>query len=151
MSLATREAGELRSAPGPPLGPDSLTWQLFADHRMALLGPRAAVLQNMLPALGQGVEDHSVWFAETLARLAAQHPADPRHGLRARPEAAGRRVRDFHTSIKGKMPGRRPYSALNPETYYWAHATFLEHLVVATDTFVRRSAARRRNRSSRSR
>ena len=137
MSLATREAGELESAPGLPLGPESLTWQLFADHRMALLGPRAAVLQNMLPALGQGVEDHSVWFADTLARLARSIPPIFGTVYGPDPEATGRRVRDFHTSIKGKMPDGRPYSALNPETYYWAHATFVEHLVVATETFIR--------------
>ena len=137
MSLATREAGELQSAPGLPLGPESLTWQLFADHRMALLGPRAAVLQNMLPALGQGVEDHSVWFAETLARLARSIPPIFGTVYGPDPEATGRRVRDFHTSIKGTMPDGRPYSALNPETYYWAHATFVEHLVVATETFIR--------------
>ena len=74
MSLASREADEVRPAPGLPLGPDSLTWQLFADVRMLLLGPRAAVLQNMLPALGQGVEDHSVFFADTAARLARTIP-----------------------------------------------------------------------------
>ena len=137
MSLATRETGEIRSGPGLPLGPDSLTWQFFADRRMALLGPRAAVLQNMLPALGQGVEDHSVWFEETIARLARSIP--PIFGTVYGPDAdaTGLQVRDFHTSIKGKLPDGRPYSALNPETYYWAHATFVEHLVVAVDTFIR--------------
>ncbi len=137
MSLATRETGEIPAGPARPLGPESLTWQYFADRRMALLGPRAAVLQNMLPALGQGVEDHSVWFEETLARLARSIP--PIFGTVYGPdaEATGLRVRDFHSSIKGKMPDGRPYSALNPETYYWAHATFVEHLVVGIDTFIR--------------
>lgn len=140
MSLATRESGELRSDRSRPLGPGSLTWQLFADHRMALLGPRAAVLQNMLPSLGQGVEDHSVWFAETLARLRRSIPPIFGTVYGPDPEATGRRVRDFHTSIKGRLPesmGGRPYSALNPETYYWAHATFVEHLITATETFIR--------------
>jgi uncharacterized protein (DUF2236 family) len=120
-----------------PLGPDSLTWQLFADHRMALLGPRAAVLQNMLPALGQGVEDHSVWFAETIARLQRSIPPifNTVYGASAE---AGLRVREFHRDIKGTMPSGERYSALNPDTYYWAHATFVEHLIVATDTFIRR-------------
>jgi uncharacterized protein (DUF2236 family) len=140
MSLATREAGEIHSGPGLPLGPESLTWQYFADRRMALLGPRAAVLQNMLPALGQGVEDHSVWFDETLARLARSIPPIFGTVYGPDPETTGHQVRDFHASIKGKLPaslGGRPYSALNPETYYWAHATFVEHLVVATETFIR--------------
>jgi uncharacterized protein (DUF2236 family) len=123
---------------GLPLGPDSLVWQFFADHRMALLGPRAAVLQNMLPSLGQGVEDHSVWFAETLARL--QRSIPPIFGTVYGTEDAnaGVQVRDFHKHIKGRLPDGRPYSALNPETYYWAHATFVEHVITATDTFIRR-------------
>ena len=121
-----------------PLGPDSLTWRYFGDHRMALLGPRAAVLQNMLPALGQGVEDHSVWFAETLARLERSIPPIYNTVYGAEPEASGHEVRDFHRTIKGKLPDGSPYSALNPETYYWAHACFVEHLITATDTFIRR-------------
>ena len=121
-----------------PLGPDSLTWRYFGDHRMALLGPRAAVLQNMLPALGQGVEDHSVWFAETLARLQRSIPPIYNTVYGADPGASGREVRDFHRPIKGRLPDGSPYSALNPDTYYWAHACFVEHLITATDTFIRR-------------
>jgi uncharacterized protein (DUF2236 family) len=123
-----------------PLGPDSLTWRFFGDHRMALLGPRAAVLQNMLPALGQGVEDHSVWFAETLARLERSIPPIYNTVYGAQPDASGHEVRDFHRSIKGRLPDGSPYSALNPETYYWAHACFVEHLITATDTFIRRQS-----------
>ena len=120
------------------LGPDSLTWRYFGDHRMALLGPRAAVLQNMLPALGQGVEDHSVWFAETLARLERSIPPIYNTVYGAEPETSGHEVRDFHRTIKGRLPDGSPYSALNPATYYWAHACFVEHLITATDTFIRR-------------
>ncbi|MBO9522871.1 MAG: DUF2236 domain-containing protein [Nocardioidaceae bacterium] len=137
MALAQSTPDDLVDT-GLPLGPDSLTWQLFADHRMALLGPRAAVLQNMLPSLGQGVEDHSVWFAETLARLERSIPPIFRTVYGADGEAAGHQVRDFHRDIKGKLPDGSPYSALNPDTYYWAHATFVEHVIVATDTFIRR-------------
>ena len=123
---------------GLPLGPDSLTWRYFGDNRMALLGPRAAVLQNMLPALGQGVEDHSVWFAETLARLQRSIPPIFNTVYGADPESSGHEVRDFHRPIKGRLPDGSPYSALNPDTYYWAHACFVEHLITATDTFIRR-------------
>jgi uncharacterized protein (DUF2236 family) len=123
---------------GLPLGPESLTWRYFGDHRMALLGPRAAVLQNMLPSLGQGVEDHSVWFAETLARLERSIPPIFNTVYGADPESVGQQVRDFHRPIKGKLPDGSPYSALNPDTYYWAHACFVEHLITATDTFIER-------------
>lgn len=126
------------SDPALPLGPDSLVWQYFADNRMALLGPRAAVLQNMLPSLGQGVEDHSVWFAETLARLQRSIPPIFNTVYGSEDDNAGIQVRDFHKDIKGNLPSGERYSALNPDTYYWAHATFIEHLITATDTFIRR-------------
>jgi len=127
-----------RTDAAAPLGPDSLTWRYFGDHRMALLGPRAAVLQNMLPSLGQGVQDHSVWFDETLARLGRSIPPIFNTVYGADGRAAGHQVRDFHKPIKGRLPDGSPYSALNPETFYWAHACFVEHLITATDTFIRR-------------
>lgn len=123
---------------GLPLGPASLTWRWFADGRQALLGPRAAVLQNMLPALGQGVQDHSVWFDDTLARLRRSIPPIFKVVYGDQPERTGRQVRDLHLRIRGEMPDGSPYSALDPDTFYWAHACFVEHLVTATDRFVRR-------------
>lgn len=140
MTIAEqRQSADPQASPnGLPLGPDSLVWAYFADNRMALLGPRAAVLQNMLPSLGQGVEDHSVWFKETLARLQRSIPPIFNTVYSAQGSAAGHEVRDFHKHIKGKLPDGKPYSALNPETYYWAHATFIEHTITATDTFIRR-------------
>jgi uncharacterized protein (DUF2236 family) len=137
MSTAQTTLEDATPGAGAPLGPDSLTWQFFGDHRMALLGPRAAVLQNMLPSLGQGVQEHSVWFDDTLARLERSIPPIFNTVYGADGEEAGHEVRDFHRHIKGKLADGTPYSALNPETYYWAHACFVEHLITATDTFIR--------------
>ncbi|MDL4772011.1 oxygenase MpaB family protein [Actinomadura xylanilytica] len=121
-----------------PLGPSSLTWRFFGDTRMLLVGPRAAVLQNMLPALGQGVLDHSVFFSETFARLkrSAGPILDTVYGG---PESrrTGERVRDFHREIKGTMPDDSRYHALDPETFYWAHATFLDTMLHGIETFIR--------------
>jgi len=107
MSLAQQSDVET-AARALPLGPDSLTWRCFGDNRMALLGPRAAVLQNMLPSLGQGVEDHSVWFEETLARLQRSIPPIFNTVYGADGHAAGHEVRDFHKHIKGKLPDGSP-------------------------------------------
>ena len=133
----TAEVNEALPRGGAPLGPDSLTWQFFGDWRIALIGPRAGVLQNMLPSLGQGVEDHSVWFQDTLARLARSIP--PIFGTLYNDDGGetGRKVRDFHRHIKGKLPDGGPYSALNPHTYYWAHACFVDSMVAGVETFIR--------------
>lgn len=121
-----------------PLGPDSLTWRYFGDTRMLLVGPRAAVLQNMLPALGQGVLDHSVFFSETFARLkrSAGPILNTVYGAE-RSHETGMQVRDFHRDIKGTLPDGTRYHALDPETYYWAHATFLDTMLYGIETFVR--------------
>jgi len=41
----------------------------------------------------------------------------------------GKLVRSFHGPIKGVDKYGRRYSALNPETFFWAHATFVEDIV----------------------
>ncbi|OBB60159.1 hypothetical protein A5757_10855 [Mycobacterium sp. 852013-51886_SCH5428379] len=125
-----------------PLGPQSLVWKYFGDNRMYLIGPRPAVLQNMLAELGQGVLDHSVFFDDTAARVKRSIPPIMMTVYGAEDSAEGRKVRDFHTDIKGTIA--RPdgtvarYSALNPETYFWAHATFVEQVLYFADTFVKK-------------
>lgn len=122
----------------PPLDPAALTWRYFGDTRLLLVGPRAAVLQNMLPALGQGVRDHSVFFSETSARVrrSVGPIMDTVYGG-PDAEATGRRVRDYHREVKGTLPDGSRYHALDPATFYWAHATFVDHLMYGIDTFVR--------------
>jgi uncharacterized protein (DUF2236 family) len=121
-----------------PLGPESLVWRYFGDNRMYLIGPRPAVLQNMLAQLGQGVLDHSVFFSDTSARVKRSLPPIFRTVYGSDDENAGLQVRDFHHSIKGDMPDGSRYHALEPETYFWAHATFVEQVLYFADTFVKR-------------
>jgi uncharacterized protein (DUF2236 family) len=121
-----------------PLGPDSLVWRYFGDNRMLLIGPRPAVLQNMLAELGQGVLDHSVFFADTPGRVKRSLPPIFNTVYGTCENHPGRQVRDFHHEIKGQMPGGSRYHALDPETYFWAHATFVEQVLYFADTFVRR-------------
>ncbi|GAA3224259.1 oxygenase MpaB family protein [Actinocorallia longicatena] len=130
-----------------PLGPSSLTWRYFGDNRMLLSGPRAGILQLMLPALGQGVLDHSVFFNETFARL--KRSAGPilntvYGGERA--TATGAKVRDYHREIKGELPDGTRYHALDPDTYFWAHATFLDQMLYTIETFVRPLTADEKDR-----
>lgn len=126
-----------------PLGPGSLVWKYFGENRMYLIGPRPAVLQNMLAELGQGVLDHSTFFSDTAERLKRTIPPIFKTVYGSEEQNAGTQVRDFHTDIKGEMPGpdgtpAGRYHALDPETYYWAHATFVEQVIYFADTFVKR-------------
>ena len=121
-----------------PLGPESLVWRFFGDNRMFLIGPRPAVLQNMLAELGQGVLDHSVFFADTAARVKRSLPPIFMTVYDTDDHNRGTEVRDFHKDIKGDMPDGNRYHALDPDTYFWAHATFVEQVLYFADTFVKR-------------
>ena len=134
----TELAENPQQADALPLGPESLVWRYFGDNRMYLIGPRPAVLQNMLAELGQGVLDHSVFFSDTAARVKRSIPPIMMTVYGSDDDGEGHRVRDFHRDIKGDMPDGSRYHALDPETYYWAHATFVEQVLYFADTFVKR-------------
>lgn len=120
--LAAPERGTREPA---PLGPDSLTWRYFGDWRGLLVALWAGSMQNMHPGLGAGVEEHSEFFEERFQRLfRSLYPIGGvvYDGPQAHETAL--RVRGYHDTIKGVDKHGRRYHALDPDTYYWAHATF---------------------------
>jgi uncharacterized protein (DUF2236 family) len=89
------------------------------------------------------VLDHSTFFSDTAERLKRTIPPIFKTVYGSEEDNAGTQVRDFHHNIKGDMPGpdgapAGRYHALDPETYYWAHATFVEQVIYFADTFVKR-------------
>ncbi|WP_037067493.1 oxygenase MpaB family protein [Pseudonocardia acaciae] len=114
-------------APGyPPLGPESLTWRLFGDWRGLLQGPWAGSMQNMHPQLGAAVEQHSIFFTERWERLfRSLYPIGGVVFDGDRAPSTGRQVRNYHRGISGTDSKGRRYNALNPEVFFWAHATFV--------------------------
>lgn len=120
------------------MGPDSLMWRHFGDWRGLLVSLWAGSLQNMHPQLGAAVEEHSRFFDERWQRLfRSTYPIGGVVYDGERAAQTARQVRDFHTTIKGIDKRGRPYSALNPETYFWAHATFVMSTVVVAQHFGR--------------
>lgn len=118
-----------------PLGPGSLTWKYFADRRGILLAQRAGVLQAMHPAIAAALLDHSDFFDNPIGRLARS--SGPIVGViyDENPSGTGAWVRDQHPSIKGADEKGRRYHALDPETFFWAHATFFEGMITAQELF----------------
>jgi uncharacterized protein (DUF2236 family) len=113
-----------------PLGPDTLTWRYFGDARGLLFAVRAGVLQAMHPAIDAALRQHSDFFENPWNRLLRSAPPilgvvydGPRAGQ------TGAWVRDQHRAIKGDTAGGARYHALNPDAFYWAHATFFESIV----------------------
>ena len=121
------------------LGPDSLIWKFYGDNRTQFFGfQRTAGVENCIEQLGQGVLDHSVVFSDTLGRAKRTGPPLMKTVYSDDPHEWGRNVRDFHKPIKGTISDGSRYHALNPELFYWAHATFVDQVIYMTDTFIRR-------------
>jgi uncharacterized protein (DUF2236 family) len=107
------------------LGPNSLLWRWAGDMRIAFEGGTAGLLQTMHPAIGQGLIDHSDFFNDPVDRVFRSLPGilgTVYDGDEA--GATGVQVRDFHRDIKGDLPNGDRYHALQPDTFWWAHATF---------------------------
>ena len=118
------------------LGPGSLLWRWAGDNRLSFTGLSAGILQLMHPGLGAGVVEHSAFFTEPWDRIIRSLPeilGVVYDGPEA--EATGHRVRDYHRRIKGVDHLGRSYSALAPETFWWAHATFQFSVEQVADRF----------------
>ena len=117
-----------------PLGPDSLTWKYFGDWRGMLQGVWAGSMQNMHPGLGAGVEQHSTFFDERWQRLyRSLYPIGGVVFDGDRAEETAHQVRGYHNDIKGIDLKGRTYHALDPDTFYWAHATFVMGTVLTAE------------------
>jgi uncharacterized protein (DUF2236 family) len=108
----------------PVLDQNSLLWRWAGDMRIAFEGGAAGLLQTMHPAIGYALIEHSNFFDDPVDRVFRSLPGILGTVYRADGAATGLGVRDYHREIKGEMPDGQPYHALNPKTYWWAHATF---------------------------
>lgn len=121
----------------PPrtLGPKSLLWKYAGDHRLGLTGVSAGILQLLHPGIGAGVAEHSTFFRDPWDRIERSIPQILGVVYDPDPEATGRRVRDYHVRIAGTDRRGRPYRALDPSTFWWAHATFQNAVEQIVDRF----------------
>ncbi|EUA66163.1 hypothetical protein I553_6720 [Mycobacterium xenopi 4042] len=128
--------GQPAPATATPLGPDSLTWKYFGDLRTGMMGVWIGAIQNMYPELGAGVEEHSILLREPLQRVARS--VYPIMGVvydGDRAAHTAQQIKDYHRTIKGVDANGRRYHALNPETFYWAHATFFMLVIKVAEYF----------------
>jgi len=144
MSSPSPSAGSAsaRTHAVQPFGPDSLIWRYLGDLRNPLGGRAATTLQVMHPAIGAAVSDPalSVFFTEPIARLRRSGPlimGVVYNGPGAHHSADT--LRDMHLQIKGTITGGtkdgQHFHALDPEIFYWAHATFVYALFATIDAF----------------
>ena len=109
---------------GAVLGPDSLLWRYAGDTRIGLMGATIGLLQLAYPSLGAGVIEHSDFFDDPMDRVVRSLPRILGTVYDEQGGATGIEVRDLHKGIKGQLEGGERYHALDPHTFWWAHATF---------------------------
>jgi uncharacterized protein (DUF2236 family) len=89
----------------------------------------------MHPAIDAGLQAHSDFFVNPWNRIIRS--AGPILGVvyDEDSQTTGNAVRDFHRPIKGHAPDGSRYAALDPGTYFWAHATFFEAQIATQELF----------------
>ncbi|MGA4838548.1 oxygenase MpaB family protein [Streptomyces sp. G45] len=109
--------------PAPP-PPGGILWDIAGDLRILLALPSAMVMQVAHPAVGAGVDEHSVFRTDPWGRgeRSLRSLALWVYGGDAAAEE-GRRLRALHRNIRGTDTRGRPYHALDPACYGWVHAT----------------------------
>jgi len=117
-----------------PFGPGSLLWQHFDTRLAYLIGPAFGILQNMYPPLGAGVAEHSDVYDGPWSRLTRSLP-EIVGSIYDGPGAAAtaERIRRYHEPITGIDDQGHGYHALDPDTFFWAHATFVQAIYIGTD------------------
>ncbi|CAJ1497545.1 oxygenase MpaB family protein [[Mycobacterium] kokjensenii] len=119
-----------------PLNSDSLTWKYFGDLRTGIMGIWIGAIENMYPGLGAGVTEHSTILSEPMQRVTRS--VYPIMGVvydGAMAQHTGAAIRDYHRDIKGVDDQGRRYHALDPDTFYWAHATFFMMIIKLGEYF----------------
>ncbi|MFJ3582523.1 oxygenase MpaB family protein [Streptomyces sp. NPDC090127] len=108
--------------PPPPVG--GVLWSVAGDVRALLMLPSALALQVAHPAVGAGVDEHSVFRTDPWGRgeRSLRSVLLWVYGGEAAAEE-GRRLRRLHRTIQGTDAHGRRYHALTPSHYSWVHAT----------------------------
>lgn len=106
-----------------PLGPDSILWDRFGDWRSLFVALSAGILQISQKDISRSLVQLSNVFDNEVARLVRS--AFPIIRTVYEGDEVGAMIRDFHKDVKGTHPDGTRYHSLNPEVFYWAHATFV--------------------------
>ena len=106
----------------PPVG--GVLWSVAGDIRALLMLPAALAMQVAHPAIGAGVDEHSVFRTDPWGR-GERSLRSVQLWVYGGEEAAeeGRRLRRLHRDIQGTDAHGRRYHALTPAYYSWVHAT----------------------------
>lgn len=122
---------------------DSLIVRYMGDWRSLLPGISAGILQMTHPAISAALVQHSRFLesrSERDSRIIRSIPQIWGTVLGHSDEQSrrGTDIRDAHRGINGIDHHGSSYRALDPETFWWAHATFTWEIFRSIELFHRR-------------
>ncbi len=119
-------------------GPASVAWRVSTDLASPVAGLRSLLMQALHPLAMAGVDQHSGWRRDPVARLAATsaYLTTVTFGERAVALHAAARVRRIHDRVRGTdaVTGR-PYAAGDPALLLWVHAALVQSSLAAVWAF----------------
>jgi uncharacterized protein (DUF2236 family) len=126
---------------------DSVIRRVMRERALALSGPRALLMQAAHPLAVSGLLAHSEALDDPYVRLArtARVMNTVTFGARADADAATRRVRAMHRSVRGRLPERAgiypagtSYRADDPRLLMWILYSLVDSAIVVYRTYVGR-------------
>jgi len=96
----------------------------LGDWRSLFPGGTAGILQLMYPPLGAAIAAQSDFFGNPFGRVYRSIPQIWATVLQEGGAERAKRIRDLHRTINGTDKLGQGFRALEPETWWWAHATF---------------------------
>jgi len=132
--------------PDPGLfGPASVTWRLQSEQWLIAGGARSFLMQAAHPVVAQAALDHSHFAIDPFGRVhrTIQAMAVVSFGTMREVDDVARRINHIHGGVTGMMStsvGRHTagaaYSAMDPHALLWVHATLIDSVLTAYQSFV---------------
>jgi uncharacterized protein (DUF2236 family) len=128
--------------PGEPalVGPDSISWKVFANPVTLFVGGVAAVILELAePRVRAGVWEHSSFRHDPVGRLQRTGLAAmvTVYGARSVAEAMIAGINRRHAAVHGRTDGGEAYRADDPELLTWVQATAAFGFLEAYAAYVR--------------
>ncbi|MEO8204941.1 MAG: oxygenase MpaB family protein [Chthoniobacterales bacterium] len=118
--------------------PASVTWKVSRENILLAGGMSAAILQVAHPSVAHGVNQYSNFRESPLRRLhntlLAVHTVA--FGQREAVEKIRTHIAQIHLRVKGDLPGKRPYSAFDPDAQLWVLATLFQTSVFLYERWI---------------
>lgn len=110
-----------------PLGPGSVTWEVFGDVVFPLAAPRRLLIDVAHPSVAAGVREFSVFETDPYGR--AERTLELIMGVVYGADdalAAAQRLRETHQGFRGAHADGQRWSALDPEVFHWVHTSLVD-------------------------